>query len=111
MLCASLQLKRRRHGNDHYKLRQFKEALEAYDNAKALLQNLNGVKLESEHQQEVARNLIATELNIAALHYTQQHYGAAIKCCSRALTIDGQNAKALLRRAKAHLGRHNLEVC
>ena len=103
-----MQLKLRRQGNEHYKQKQFKSALEAYTRAKAMVDNLNG--LDVEQSQEVARNLLATELNIAAVHYTEQHFGTAIKCCSKALAIDGQNVKALLRRAKAHIGRHNLEV-
>ena len=104
-----LQLRLRRQGNEQYRLRHLTEALESYNSAKRLLENVSGA--ETEDQQQIQENLVATELNIAAVYFTQQHYGAAIKRCSKALSMDGQNIKALMRRAKAHQGRNNLEVC
>lgn len=105
----SLQLTLRRQGNEHYKLKQFTEALANYNSAKCLLEKAKASQGES--QEEVICNLVATELNIAAVHISEQHYGAAIKSCTSALSVDGKNTKALMRRAKAHKGRHNLEVC
>lgn len=104
-----MQLTLRRQGNEHYKMKHFTEALDHYNKAKRLLLNIKASR--DEDQQEIQRNQVAVELNIAAVHVSQQHYGAAIRSCTTALSIDGNNTKALMRRAKAHKGRHNLEVC
>lgn len=39
-----------------------------------------------------------------------QEHGSAASFCSKALAIDPRNCKALLRRAKAHTGRHDYEA-
>lgn len=36
-----------------------------------------------------------------------QEFGTAVQYCSRALELEPANAKALLRRSKAHTGRHD----
>ena len=103
-----VQLKLRRQGNEQYNTRQLPEALEHYNNAKCVLENTKGA--QPEDQAEVLHNLVTTELNIAAVHIAQQHYGAAVKSCTTALSMDNNNIKALTRRAKAHRGRHDLQV-
>lgn len=103
-----MQLNLRRQGNQQYNKRQFPEALEHYTKAKRLLENTKGA--QSDGQAEVLHNLVTTQLNIAAVHIAQQHYGAAVKSCTEALSMDNNNIKALTRRAKAHKGRHDLEV-
>ena len=64
----------------------------------------------SEEQQEVDSNLVKVFLNIAAVRLEEQYYGDAICWCTKALQKDQANEKALLRRAKAHSGRHNYQV-
>lgn len=64
----------------------------------------------AEEQQEVDGNLGKAYLNIAAVHLQQHFYGEATIWCTKALKLDGSNDKALLRRARAHMGRHNYEV-
>lgn len=39
-----------------------------------------------------------------------QEHGSAASFCTKALVIDPRNCKALLRRAKAHTGRHDYEA-
>lgn len=105
-LC--MQLVERRQGNVRYKRRHFTEALEHYSKAASMLEGLSG--RAEEEQQEVDANLGSVYLNIAAVHLQQQYYGEAVKWCTKALKLNRSNDRALLRRAKAHMGRHNYQV-
>lgn len=105
-LCV--QLIERRQGNMHYDKRHFTAALEHYSKAASMLEVIKG--RAAEEQQEVDANLGKVYLNIAAVHLQQQYYGEATMWCTKALKLDGSNDKALLRRAKAHMGRHNYQV-
>lgn len=107
--CIVLQLTERRQGNQHYRQKQLDTALAHYENARSILEPL--ASKAAEEQQEIDMNLVKVYLNIAAVYLTQQLFGKAIAWCTKALVQDPQNAKALLRRAKAHLGRHNYQVC
>ncbi len=104
-----LQLTERRQGNQHYRQKHFDTALAHYENARSILEPL--ASKAAEEQQEIDMNLVKVYLNIAAVYLTQQLFGKAIAWCTKALVQDPQNAKALLRRVKAHLGRHNYQVC
>jgi len=104
-----VQLTERRQGNQHYRQKQFDTALAHYENARSILEPL--ASKAAEEQQEIDMNLVKVYLNIAAVYLAQQLFGKAIAWCTKALVQDPQNAKALLRRAKAHLGRHNYQVC
>ena len=103
-----MQLVERRQGNAHYKKRHFTEALGHYNKAASMLECHLG--RTAEEQQEVDANLGSVYLNTAAVHLQQQYYGEAIKWCTKALKLDASNDRALLRRAKAHMGRHNYQV-
>jgi hypothetical protein len=63
-----------------------------------------------EDQAEVDANRAATLLNLAAAHMGLQEWGAAVARCNAALALRPGDAKALLRRAKANVGRHEYEV-
>ncbi len=54
---------------------------------------------------------VAVLLNIAAVAMARQQFGAAVAFCGRALVLEPSCCKALLRRARAHLGRHEYRVC
>jgi len=58
----------------------------------------------------VNANRVAVLLNIAAVAMARQQYGTAAAFCGRALALEPRNTKALLRRAKAHTRRHELQV-
>ena len=103
-----LQLTERRQGNQHYRQKHFDTALAHYDNARSILEPL--ASNAAEEQQEIDMNMVKVYLNIAAVHLAQQLFGKAIAWCTKALAKDPQSAKALLRRAKAHIGRHNYQV-
>lgn len=108
--CCTLwvQLMERRQGNVHYKKRHFTEALEHYSKAASMLEGLSG--RAKEEQQEVNASLGSVFLNVAAVHLQQQYYGEAVQWCTKALKLDASNDRALLRRAKAQMGRHNYQV-
>ena len=108
LLLMPMQLIERRRGNACYKERQFSEALQRYTNAMSILEPITG--RIAEEQQEISTNLAKVYLNIAAVHLQEQHHGTAVHWCTQALIKDANNHKALLRRAKAHLGRHNYQV-
>ena len=50
-------------------------------------------------------------LNIAAVAVEKAEFPTAAQLCSRALALHPGSRKALLRRAKAHMGRHEPQVC
>lgn len=103
-----MQLTQRRQGNILYQESRFADALKHYSSAMSMVEPITG--RADQEQQEVDANLVKVYLNIAAVHLQQQHHGAAITWCTKALKKDRSNKKALLRRAKAHLGRHNYQV-
>ena len=104
-----VQVTERTRGNQHYRQKQFDIALAHYDNARLVLEPLKGCP--AEEQQEVDTNLVKVYLNMAAVYLFQQLFSAAIAWCSKALAMDPRNEKALMRRARAHVGRHNYQVC
>lgn len=57
-------------------------------------------------QFEVDANRVAVECNIAAALLGTKDYGAAAEACTRALALDPHCKKALTRRVKALIGRH-----
>lgn len=61
-------------------------------------------------QAEVDDNRVAALLNIAAVAVEKAEYRTAAQLCSRALALESGSRKALLRRAKAHMGRHEPQV-
>ncbi|KAL4428099.1 hypothetical protein ABPG75_002188 [Micractinium tetrahymenae] len=98
-------LTERRKGNAAYRARDFKTALHHYERAQAVVEYVQG--LSRADQAEVEVNKVAVYLNLAAVYLALQEYGSAASFCSKALAIDPRNCKALLRRAKAHTGRHD----
>lgn len=61
-------------------------------------------------QAEVDANRVAVLLNIAAVAVEKAEFRTATQLCSRALALEPGSRKALLRRAKAHMGRHEPQV-
>lgn len=94
----------RRKGNDLYQAKRFAEALQQYRRALSVVELVVG--LSGEDQKEVDTNRIAVQLNIAAVHIARQDFGQAVEACNAALDLKPSNVKALLRRSKALLGRH-----
>lgn len=102
-----MQLSERRQGNAAYRAGRFSEALEHYTRARGIVELVRG--LSRADQAEVDLNRVSVECNIAAVHLTTKDYGAAVEAASRALTLDPTCIKALSRRAKAAVGRHEYE--
>lgn len=55
-------------------------------------------------------NRVAVLLNIAAVALAKSEFRTAAQLCSRALALEPACKKALLRRAKAHMHRHEAQV-
>ena len=64
----------------------------------------------AEDQEEVGSCLEAALLGLAAARLALQEYGAAAAACKEELGRDGGNVTALLRRARALKGLHELQV-
>lgn len=97
-------LTERRQGNEKYRAGDLIGALAHYERAAAVVDFVKG--LSRADQAEVDVNKVAVYLNIAAVRMAQGEYGAAVEKCTAALDLFPGNRKALMRRAKAEMGRH-----
>lgn len=100
-------LEERFKGNDAYKQKKFKEAMEHYTRALAIVNFVEAANPMD--QEEIDSNKINVLLNIAAIHIVEQDFGAAVSLCTDVLCMDGVNVKALRRRAKASALRHDYD--
>ncbi|KAI7845680.1 hypothetical protein COHA_000794 [Chlorella ohadii] len=99
------QLTERRKGNDAYRNGDYAKALHHYERALSVVELVQG--LSRADQAEVDVNRLAVYLNLAAVHMAQKEFGAAVTFCDKALELQPGNPKALLRRCRAHTGRHD----
>lgn len=97
-------LTERRKGNAAYKEHDYKQAMYHYVRAKSVVDLVQG--LSQADQVEVLLNRISVNCNIAAVHLATKDFGAAVKACDAALELDPSCEKALARKAKALIGRH-----
>jgi len=97
-------LSERRKGNDAYRKGEYAKALQFYIRAKAVVDLVQG--LSEADQVEVMANRIAVNCNIAAVHLATKDFGAAVRACDEALELDPVCQKAISRKAKALIGRH-----
>ncbi|XP_044748448.1 AH receptor-interacting protein [Coccinella septempunctata] len=97
-------------GNDHYKLKKFKEASELYAKAIGVLEQL--MVKEKPHDDDW--NKLNEQKMLLLLNYSQcllnigDYYGT-IEHCTTVLNCKKDNVKALYRRGKAHVGAWNPE--
>lgn len=103
----SLQLTERRQGNQAYKAGNYKGALYHYTRAQSIVEIIQG--LTPSDQREIDVNAIIVHCNIAAVHLAEKKFGAAVIACDKALSIDPGCRKALARKVKAYLGRHDMD--
>lgn len=101
-------LTERRKGNAAYKEQNYSDALHHYVRAKSIVDLVQG--LSQADQVEVLLNRIAVNCNIAAVHLATKDFGAAVQACDAALELDPTCQKALARRAKALIGRHEFAL-
>eukprot|EP00210_Caulerpa_lentillifera_P001289 g1242.t1 len=94
----------RKKGNEAYNRGDLITARSHYDKALAVLDIIRGS--HSEDQNEIDKCRREVQLNIAAVLFSNEEYGACIDICTRVLDGDPQNTKALLRRGKAYKRRH-----
>lgn len=107
-MTISLQLMERRKGNDAYRKGDNNTALHHYVRAKAVVDLVEG--LSHADNVEVIANRITVNCNIAAVQLASKNFGAAIIACNDALELDPQCEKAVSRRAKAYVGRHEYDL-
>lgn len=100
----TIQLTERRQGNTAYRAGKYPAAMHHYKRAQSIIELVRG--LSRADQIEVDINRVTTYLNIAAVHMANKEFGAAVESCDKALELDGTNRKALARRARANIGRH-----
>lgn len=103
-----MQLSERRKGNTAYREGDYVEALDRYARARSIVELVKG--LSRADQAEVDVNRVLVDCNIAAVHLATKDFGAAVEACNWALELDPYCTKALIRRAKARLGRHELDL-
>lgn len=106
-LSLHIQLTERRQGNGKYRSGDYQGALNHYQRASAVVDFVKG--LSRADQAEVNMNRIAVYLNIAAAKIALGEYSAAVDKCTAALIFDPENIKALARRARAEMKRHEYE--
>jgi Tfp pilus assembly protein PilF len=68
------------------------------------------VGMSGPDQREIDVNKVACLLNVAACNIAMKDYGQAVKHSTEAVELDPKNVKALLRRAKALIGRREYDV-
>ena len=94
----------RRQGNTAYRTGDYPKALEHYNRARSIVDLVRG--LSRADQNEVDLNKVAVLCNIAAVYLATKEFGAAVEICNKALEVDPTCVKALSRRCKAFIGRH-----
>lgn len=94
----------RKKGNAAYTRRDFTTARECYNKALAVLDIIRGSHYEDQKEIDSCRREV--QLNIAAVLFSTEEFGACIDYCTRVLSGDPENIKALLRRGKAYKRRH-----
>lgn len=98
----------RRQGNTAYRAGNYSVALNHYQRARSIVDLVRG--LSRADQAEVDINRVAVLCNIAAVHLATKEFGAAMDICTKALELDPRCTKALARRCKAKIGRHEYEA-
>lgn len=98
----------RRQGNTAYRSGDYPKALEHYQRAKSIVDLVRGLSRADQHEVDI--NKIAVLCNIAAVHLATKEFGAAIEICNKALDMDATCVKALTRRCKAFIGRHEYDA-
>jgi tetratricopeptide (TPR) repeat protein len=100
-------LTERRQGNTAYRTGDYPKALEHYERAKSIVELVRG--LSRADQNEVDLNRVAVLCNIGAVYLATKEFGAAVDICNKALELDPGCVKALTRRCKAFIGRHEYD--
>ena len=106
--CVHAQLSQRRKGNELFKKGDLKGALSHYEQAECIIASISGTSQAD--QEEVDHNRATVLLNIAAVHMGLKQYATAASNCSRALSIQPENVKGLIRRAKCRCFMHEYQV-
>lgn len=86
----------------HFKLRDFHEAVKAYEASLEVLSRSDEYKMLMSERTDVDAMKAVIWCNIALCRIHQQLYERAIDAATECLKLDKENTKALLRRSQAH---------
>ncbi|XP_065184289.1 peptidyl-prolyl cis-trans isomerase FKBP4-like [Sycon ciliatum] len=90
-------------GTEYFKTTEYAAALKCYKRGAELTGEEKIFKAERE-QKEMGQLRLLCLLNCAATQLKLKMWASARESCSQALELDGDNVKALYRRAEAYLG-------
>jgi len=94
-------LKRKDEGNELFKASKFKRAIKKYKKALTFLDAEYGM---SDEQKAKAKELkVPLYLNLAACKLSTKQFTEVLEDCKKALELDPNNVKGLVRQAKAHI--------
>lgn len=100
--------KKKEEGNAWFKAGKYERASRRYEKAAKFIEYDSSFTDEEKQQSKVLK--ISCKLNNAACKLKLKDYKEAEKLCSKVLELDGQNVKALYRRAQAYIQLVDLEL-
>lgn len=100
--------KKKEEGNAWFKAGKYERASRRYEKAAKFIEYDSSFTDEEKQQSKVLK--ISCKLNNAACNLKLKDYKEAEKLCSKVLELDGQNVKALYRRAQAYIQLVDLDL-
>eukprot|EP01059_Diplonema_ambulator_P026104 TRINITY_DN4328_c0_g1_i1.p1 TRINITY_DN4328_c0_g1~~TRINITY_DN4328_c0_g1_i1.p1 ORF type:complete len:437 (+),score=204.14 TRINITY_DN4328_c0_g1_i1:34-1311(+) len=101
--------KRKDQGNDFYKAKRVALAIRKYEKA---IEFLDDETSTDDAQKQVLKSTkVPLYTNLAAAQLFENNFKKCIETCGKALDIEPENTKALLRRAKAYNGVDSWTEC
>lgn len=100
--------KKKEEGNAWFKAGKYERASRRYEKAAKFIEYDSSFTDEEKQQSKVLK--ISCKLNNAACKLKLKDYKEAEKLCSKVLELDGQNVKALYRRAQAYIQLVDLDL-
>ncbi|KAJ6873742.1 hypothetical protein NC651_032554 [Populus alba x Populus x berolinensis] len=100
--------KKKEEGNAWFKAGKYERASRRYEKAAKFIEYDTSFTDEEKQQSKVLK--ISCKLNNAACKLKLKDYKEAEKLCSKVLELDGQNVKALYRRAQAYIQLVDLDL-
>lgn len=100
---------RKAQGNELYKVKNWKRALEKYKRGVEFLDSQSKMSDDEKKRAKTEKALLLG--NQAAVYVQQSNWGEVLSTCNKVLEIEKANFKALLRKARAQLERDEWLEC
>lgn len=99
-------------GNQFYKAKDFKKAVQKYKKAGRYIDHLRESMgaTEDDEEEEIRKVEVPCCLNIAAAMIAEKKWDEAKKECDKVIEIQEDNIKALFRRGQCHLGKRDYDL-